>query len=142
VRHDSNTKATADLQGVDIRLYRVIYDAIDDIKAAMTGLLDPDFKEVEHGKAEVRQSFKVPKVGTIAGCYITEGKITRSDKIRVVRDGKVISESEIESLKRFKDDVKEVAEGYECGIGLKNFNDIKEGDIFEAFIVEEVKREL
>ncbi|NLI92186.1 MAG: translation initiation factor IF-2 [Peptococcaceae bacterium] len=142
VRHDSNTKATADLQGVDIRLYRVIYDAIDDVKAAMEGLLDPDFKEVAHGKAEVRQVFKVPKIGTIAGCYVTEGKIIRSNKIRVVRDGKVISEGEIESLKRFKDDVKEVAEGYECGIGLKNFNDIKEGDVLEAFTMEEVKREL
>ncbi|RNC28076.1 MAG: Translation initiation factor IF-2 [Candidatus Dichloromethanomonas elyunquensis] len=142
VRHDSNTKATADLQGVDIRLYRVIYDAIDDVKAAMEGLLDPDFKEVAHGKTEVRQVFKVPKIGTIAGSYVTEGKITRSHKIRVIRDGKVIHEGEIESLKRFKDDVKEVAEGYECGIGLKNFNDIKEGDILEAFTIEEVKREL
>lgn len=142
VRHDSNTKATAELEGVDIRLYRVIYDAIDDIKAAMEGLLDPDYKEVFNGKAEVRQVFKVPKVGAVAGCYILEGKVTRSSHIRVVRDGKVINESEIESLRRFKDDVKEVAEGYECGIGLKNFHDIKEGDIFEAFIMEEVKREL
>ncbi len=142
VRHDSNTKATADLQGVDIRLYRVIYDAIDDIKAAMEGMLDPDFKEVVHGKAEVRQVFKVPKIGTIAGSYVMEGKIGRSQKIRVIRDGKVISEGDIESLKRFKDDVKEVAEGYECGIGIKNFNDIKEGDIFETFTMEEVKREL
>ncbi len=106
------------------------------------GLLDPDYKEVFNGKAEVRQVFKVPKVGAVAGCYILEGKVTRSSHIRVVRDGKVINESEIESLRRFKDDVKEVAEGYECGIGLKNFHDIKEGDIFEAFIMEEVKREL
>lgn len=142
VRPDSNTKATAELQGVDIRLYRVIYDAIDDIKAAMEGLLDPEFQEVVQGKAEVRQVFKVPKVGTVAGCYVSEGKISRSAKIRVIRDGKVINESEIESLKRFKDDVKEVSEGYECGIGLKNFHDIKEGDIFEAFSLEEIKREL
>lgn len=142
VRYDSNTKATADLQGVDIRLYRIIYDAIDDIKAAMEGMLDPDFKEVVQGKAEVRQVFKVPRAGSIAGSYVTEGKINRSSKIRVIRDGKVVNESEIESLKRFKDDVREVAEGYECGIGLKNFNDIKEGDVFEAFIMEEVKREL
>ena len=142
VRHDSNIKSTADIQGVDIRLYRVIYDAIEDVRAAMEGLLDPDFKEVVQGKAEVRQVFKVPKIGTVAGSYLTEGKIFRSSKIRVIRDGKVITESDIESLKRFKDDVKEVAEGYECGIGLKNFNDIKEGDILEAFTIEEVKREL
>jgi len=142
VRHDSHTKATADLQGVDIRLYRVIYDAIDDIKAAMEGMLDPDFKEVVHGKVEVRQIIKVPKVGVIAGSYVTEGKILRSNKIRVLRDAKVIHEGDIDSLKRFKDDVKEVAEGYECGISLKNFNDIKEGDILEAFSMEEVKREL
>ncbi|UWG98532.1 translation initiation factor IF-2 [Dehalobacter sp. DCM] len=142
VRHDSNTKSTAELQGVDIRLYRVIYDAIDDIKAAMEGMLDPDFKEVIQGKAEVRQTFKVPKAGMIAGSYVTEGKIHRADKIRVIRDGIVIHEGELESLRRFKDDAKEVAEGYECGIGIKNFNDIKEGDIVEAFIMEEVKREL
>lgn len=142
VRHDSNTKATADLQGVDIRLYRVIYDALDDIKAAMEGMLDPDYKEVVLGKAEVRQVFKVPKAGSIAGSYVTEGKINRTSKIRVIRDGKVVNEGEIESLKRFKDDAKEVAEGYECGIGIKNFNDIKEGDILEAYILEEVKREL
>lgn len=141
VRHDSNTKATADMQGVDIRLYRIIYNAIEDIRAAMEGMLDPDFKEVIQGKAEVRQVFKVPK-GTVAGSYVTDGKIFRSSKIRVIRDGVVANESDIESLKRFKDDVKEVAEGYEFGIGLKNFNDIKEGDILEAFTIEEVKREL
>jgi len=142
VRHDSNTKATAEMQGVDIRLYRVIYDAIDDIKAAMEGMLDPDYKETVHGRAEIRQIFKVPKIGTVAGSYVTEGKINRSYKIRIIRDGKVITETEIESLKRFKDDVKEVMEGYECGIGLKNFHDLKEGDILEAFTMEEVKREL
>ncbi|MGI5902258.1 MAG: translation initiation factor IF-2 [Desulfitobacteriia bacterium] len=142
IRHDSNTKATAEIEEVDIRLYRVIYDAIDDIKAAMEGLLEPDYKEVISGRAEVRQIFKVPKVGTVAGCYVTEGKITRSSKVRVIRDGVVIFENDIESLKRFKDDVKEVSEGYECGIGVKNFNDIKENDILEAFFMEEVKREL
>ncbi|WP_083221834.1 translation initiation factor IF-2 [Dehalobacter sp. TeCB1] len=142
VRHDSNTKSTAELQGVDIRMYRVIYDAIDDIKAAMEGLLEPTFKEVIQGKAEVRQIFKVPKAGTVAGSYITDGKIHRSDKIRVIRDGVVVHEGDLESLRRFKDDAKEVAEGYECGIGLKNFNDLKEGDILEAFTMEEVKREL
>ncbi|MDA8227130.1 MAG: translation initiation factor IF-2, partial [Desulfitobacterium hafniense] len=142
VRPDANTKSTAEMQGVDIRLYRVIYDAIEDVKAAMTGLLDPDFKEVVLGRAEVRQVFKVPKAGSIAGSYITSGKITRSAKIRVIRDGIVIHEGTLGSLRRFKDDVREVVEGYECGLGVENFNDIKEGDIVEAFIMEEVKRQL
>ncbi|WP_434511650.1 translation initiation factor IF-2 [Desulfitobacterium sp. AusDCA] len=142
VRPDSNTKATAELEGVDIRLYRVIYDAIEDVKAAMSGMLDPDFKEVVQGRAEVRQVFKVPKVGSVAGSYVTEGKITRASKVRVIRDGVVIHEGNLESLRRFKDDVKEVLEGFECGIGVENFNDIKEGDVIEGFIMEEVKREL
>ncbi|MFZ3100988.1 MAG: translation initiation factor IF-2, partial [Desulfitobacteriaceae bacterium] len=142
VRPDSNTKATAEIQGVDVRLYRVIYDAIEDVKAAMTGLLDPDFKEVVMGKAKVRQVFKVPKAGFVAGSYVTEGKITRASKIRVIRDSVVIHEGSIESLKRFKDDVKEVTEGYEFGIGIEKFNDIKEDDIIEAYIMEEVKRQL
>ncbi|WP_420838697.1 translation initiation factor IF-2 [Acididesulfobacillus acetoxydans] len=142
VRPDSNTKDTADLQGVDVRLYRVIYDAIEDVKAAMSGLLDPDFKETVQGKAEVRQIFKVPKVGSVAGCFVTEGKINRSFKVRVIRDGVVVHEGNIDSLRRFKDDVREVSEGYECGLGLERFNDIKEGDIIEAFILEEVKRQL
>ncbi|MEA4901500.1 translation initiation factor IF-2 [Desulfitobacterium sp.] len=142
VRPDSNTKATAELEGVDIRLYRVIYDAIEDIKAAMSGMLDPDFKELVQGRAEVRQVFKVPKVGSVAGSYVTEGKITRTSKVRVIRDGVVVHEGNLESLRRFKDDVKEVLEGYECGIGVENFNDIKEGDVIEGYIMEEVKREL
>ncbi|WP_019850971.1 translation initiation factor IF-2 [Desulfitobacterium sp. PCE1] len=142
VRPDANTKATAELQGVDMRLYRVIYDAIEDVKAAMTGMLDPDFKEVVQGRAEVRQVFKVPKVGAVGGSYVLNGKITRHSKVRVIRDGIVIHEGDLESLRRFKDDAKEVVEGYECGIGVANFNDIKEGDIIEAFIMEEVKREL
>jgi translation initiation factor IF-2 len=140
VRPDSNTKATAELEGVDMRLYRVIYDAIEDVKAAMAGLLDPTFKEQELGKAEVRQVFKVPKAGTIAGCMVTEGKIIRSAKVRIIRDGIVIHDGVMESLRRFKDDVKEVLEGFECGIGIEKFNDIKEGDIIEAFVMEEVKR--
>lgn len=142
VRPDANSKTTAEHQKVDIRLYRVIYEAIDDIRDAMEGMLEPEFKEVIVGKAEIRQVFKVPKIGTIAGSYVTNGKITRSSKIRVIRDSVVICEGELESLKRFKDDVREVAEGYECGIGIKNFNDIKEGDILEAFTLEEIKREL
>ncbi|TGE31222.1 translation initiation factor IF-2 [Desulfosporosinus sp. Sb-LF] len=142
VRPDTHTKATAELEGVDLRLYRVIYDAIEDVKAAMTGLLDPTFKEVVLGKVEVRQVFKVPKAGTVAGCMVTEGKIARSAKVRVIRDGIVIHDGVMESLRRFKDDVKEVAEGYECGLGIEKFNDVKEGDIIEAFIMEEVKRTL
>src|SRR5665648_603165 len=142
VRPDSNTKTTAEQEGVDLRLYRVIYDAIEDVKAAMTGLLDPEFKEVVLGKVEVRMVFKVPKAGTVAGCMVTEGKIVRSAKVRVVRDSIVIHEGVMESLRRFKDDVKEVAEGYECGLGIEKFNDLKEGDIIEAFMMEEVKRTL
>ncbi|MHB8075902.1 translation initiation factor IF-2 [Desulfosporosinus fructosivorans] len=142
VRPDSHTKATAELEGVDLRLYRVIYDAIEDVKAAMTGLLDPTFKEVVLGKVEVRMVFKVPKAGTVAGCMVTEGKIVRSAKVRVIRDSIVIHEGVMESLRRFKDDVKEVAEGYECGIGIEKYNDLKEGDIIEAFVMEEVKRTL
>ncbi len=142
VRPDANTKNTAERQGVDIRLYRVIYDAIEDVKAAMSGLLDPDFKETVMGHAEVRATFKVPKAGTIAGCFVTDGKITRNSEIRVIRDGIVILEGKLESLRRFKDDAKEVATGYECGIGIEKFNDFKEGDIVEAFMMEEVKREL
>ncbi|NMA68930.1 MAG: translation initiation factor IF-2 [Desulfitobacterium sp.] len=142
VRPDTNTKETAELQGVDIRLYRVIYDAIEDIKAAMSGMLDPDYREVVLGRAEVRQVFKVPKVGSVGGSYVTDGKIVRQSKIRVIRDGVVIHEGEMESLKRFKDDAKEVPEGFECGIGIAGFNDIKEGDIFEAYIMEEVQREI
>ncbi|AFM42425.1 bacterial translation initiation factor 2 (bIF-2) [Desulfosporosinus acidiphilus SJ4] len=142
VRADSNMKATADLEGVDLRFYRVIYDAIEDVKAAMTGLLDPTFKEVVLGRAEVRQVFKVPKAGTVAGCLVTEGKILRSAKVRVIRDSIVIHEGEMESLRRFKDDVKEVLESFECGIGIEKYNDLKEGDIIEAFTLEEEKRTL
>ena len=142
VRPDANTRKAAESEGVDIKLYRVIYDAIDEVKAAMAGLLDPTYKEVVIGHAEVRQTFKVPKVGIIAGCYIPDGKITRQAEIRVIRDGIVIHEGHIDSLKRFKDDVKEVLSGYECGIGIENFNDIKVGDIIECFIMEETKREL
>jgi translation initiation factor IF-2 len=142
VRPDTNTRKAAEIEKVDIRLYRVIYDAIDDIKGAMTGLLDPSYKEVVIGRIEVRATFKVPKVGIIAGCYVTEGKVTRNARVRVVRDGIVIHEGNIDSLKRFKDDAKEVLTGYECGIGIENFNDIKTGDVIEAFVMEEIKREL
>ncbi len=140
VRPDINAKRTAESEKVDIRLHRIIYKAIEEIEAAMKGLLDPEYEEKIIGQAEVRQTFKVSKVGTIAGCYVQEGKVTRNSGVRVIRDGIVIYEGEIDALKRFKDDVKEVNQGYECGITIKNFNDIKEGDIIEAFIMEEVAR--
>jgi len=142
VRPDKNAIDIAERSGVDVRTYRVIYDIIEEVKAALSGMLAPEFKEVVLGHAEVRQTIHVPGVGTIAGSYITDGKVARNAEIRVVRDGIVIFEDKISSLKRFKDDAKEVAQGYECGIGLERFNDIKEGDILEAFIMEEVERKL
>ena len=132
----------AERENVDIRLYRVIYDALEDIKKAMSGLLSPEYKEHIIGHAEVRAVFKVPKAGMVAGSYVQEGKIARNAQVRVVRDSVVIAEDKIDSLRRFKDDVKEVLTGFECGIGLEHFNDIKEGDIIEAFVMEEIQREL
>ncbi len=140
VRPSINAVALAEREEIDIRTYRVIYNAIEDIEAAMKGMLDPEFKEVVIGHASVRTTFKVSSIGTIAGSYVTDGKITRSAEVRIVRDGIVIHEGKIDSLKRFKDDVREVASNYECGIGLENFNDIKEGDVIEAFVMEEIKR--
>jgi translation initiation factor IF-2 len=140
VRPDVNAKRTADSEKVDIRLHRVIYNAIDEIEAAMKGMLDPEFEEKVIGQVEVRTTFKVSKVGTIAGCYVTEGKITRDSTVRLIRDGVVIYEGKIDALKRFKDDAKEVATNYECGITLEKFNDIKEGDVIEAYVMEEIKR--
>lgn len=140
VRPDSQTKATADQEKVDIRLHRVIYNAIEEIEQAMKGMLDPVYKENVIGHAEVRNTFKISKVGTIAGCMVTSGKITRSAETRLIRDGIVIYEGKIDSLKRFKDDAKEVAQGYECGITLDNYNDLKEGDVIEAFVMETVER--
>ncbi|HHW38922.1 MAG TPA: translation initiation factor IF-2 [Bacillales bacterium] len=140
VRPDVNAKKTADVENVDIRLHRIIYKAIEEIEAAMKGMLDPEFEEKIIGQVEVRNTFKVSKVGTIAGCYVTDGKVTRDSGIRLVRDGVVIFEGEVDTLKRFKDDVKEVNQGYECGMTIKNFNDIKEGDIIEAYVMEEIER--
>ncbi|MBQ8380313.1 MAG: translation initiation factor IF-2 [Clostridia bacterium] len=140
VRPDKNAIDSAERNGVDIRTHRIIYEIIDEVEAAMKGMLAPTYKEVVLGHAEVRQTIRVPNVGTIAGCYVKDGKIARNAKIRIVRDGIIIAEDEISSLKRFKDDMREVAEGYECGVGLNKFNDIKEGDMYEAFIMEEVKR--
>ena len=140
VRPDKSALDSAENQGVEIRTYRVIYECIEEIEAALKGMLAPTYKEVLLGHAEVRQVIHVPNVGTIAGSYLQDGKVTRNSKIRVVRDGIVIFEDEISSLKRFKDDVKEVLQGFECGIGLEKFNDIKENDILEAYIMEEVAR--
>ncbi|MCH1623742.1 translation initiation factor IF-2 [Fredinandcohnia quinoae] len=140
VRPDVNAKRTAEAEDIDIRLHRIIYKAIEEIESAMKGMLDPEFEEKVIGQAEVRTTFKVSKIGTIAGSYVTDGKITRDSGIRLIRDGVVIFEGEIDTLKRFKDDVKEVAQNYECGITITKFNDIKEGDIIEAFIMQEIDR--
>ena len=140
VRPDRNASDMAERDRVDVRTYRIIYDCINEIEAAMKGMLAPEYKEVVLGRAEVRQTIRVPGVGVIAGSYITDGKVTRQSQIRIVRDGVVIFEDKISSLKRFKDDVKEVAQGYECGIGLEKYDDIHLGDILEAFIMEEVAR--
>ena len=140
VRPDKAAIDSADRQSVDIRTYRIIYECIEEISAAMKGMLAPEFKEVVLGHAEVRQTIHVPNVGTIAGSYVQDGRISRNAQIRIVRDGIVIAEDRIASLKRFKDDAREVAAGYECGVGLDKFNDIHEGDIMEAFIMEEVER--
>ena len=139
VRPDAVAKAAAERDGVDIRMYRVIYDCIEEIESAMKGMLAPKYRENILGTVEVRNTYKISNVGTIAGSYVTNGKVTRACQIRVVRDGIVIAEDAIASLRRFKDDVKEVAQGYECGIGLEKFADIKEGDVFEAFIMEEYR---
>lgn len=141
VRPPGNVVELAEKEKIDIRLYRIIYNAIEDVEAAMKGMLEPTYREVVLGFAEVRNTFRISSVGTVAGCYITNGKVTRNANVRIVRDGIVVHEGTISSLKRFKDDVREVAAGYECGIGISNFNDIKEGDIIEAFIEEEIQNE-
>lgn len=141
VRPSAAVTAMADRDGVEIRTYRVIYDVIDDVEAAMKGMLDPEYKEVILGNVEIRNTFKVPGVGIVGGAYVTDGKVVRNAEVRLVRDGIVIHEGKISSLKRFKDDAREVAQGYECGIGIENYNDIKEGDIIECFQMEEIKRD-
>jgi translation initiation factor IF-2 len=142
VRPDVKARKYGEDEKIDIRMYRVIYEAIDDVKKAMEGLLDPEYREKYLGRAEVRQTFKVPNIGTIAGSYIIDGKLQRNANIRVLRDSVIIYDGKLASLKRFKDDAKEVVEGYECGIGIKDFNDLKEGDIIEAYTMEEIAREL
>jgi len=141
VRPSAQVAEMAKEAGVDMRLYRVIYDAIEDIEKAMKGMLDPIYKEVVNGHAEIRQLFKVSGVGTIGGCYVTDGKIIRSSDVRIIRNGIVIHEGKLASLKRFKDDVREVSAGYECGLMIERFNDIKEGDVVESFHMEEIQRD-
>jgi translation initiation factor IF-2 len=139
VRPDPSAKESAERSEVDIRLYRVIYDAIDEIKSALRGMLAPKIREHELGRAEVRQVYRISAVGVVAGCYVLDGKIVRSALIRVVRDGIIVADDKISGLRRFKDDVREVAQGYECGISLEKFADIKEGDVFEAYEMEEYR---
>lgn len=141
VRPYSNAIKIAERENIDIRTYRIIYDVVDDIQSAMKGMLEPKFEEVVIGRAEVRALFKVPNIGVVAGCFVTEGKIARNAQIRVLRQGVVVHEGKIASLKRFKDDVREVVSGYECGIGLEKFNDIKEQDVFEAFILKAMEKQ-
>lgn len=139
VRPDNNAVILAEKEKVDIKTYSIIYNALDDIKAAMIGMLEPEYKEVVLGRAEIRQTYKISNIGTIAGCYVLDGKLARNSKVRVIRDGIVIFDSTLASLKRFKDDAKEVAAGYECGLSVEKFNDIKDGDILECYTMEEVK---
>ena len=140
VRPQTQAAALADKDNVEIKLYRVIYNAIEDIEAAMKGMLEPQYKEVIIGHAEIRQIFKATNIGTIAGCMITDGKISRSSEARILRDSIVVYEGKLASLKRFKDDAKEVAAGYECGLNFEKFTDFREGDIVEAFVQELVPR--
>ena len=140
VRPDAAAQASGQRANVDMRFYRVIYDAIDEIEAAMKGMLAPKYEEAVIGHAEVRMTYKVSAVGTIAGCMVKDGKVTRDSQVRILRDNIVIHEGEIGSLQRFKDAVKEVTAGYECGMSVVKFNDIREGDIFECFVMQEIKR--
>jgi len=140
VRPDNNVRDMAEREKIDIRLYRIIYNAIEDVEKAMKGMLAPKFKETVLGRAQVRQVFKVTGAGTIAGCYVTDGKVVRNAQARLLRDNVVIHEGKVDSLKRFKDDAREVAAGYECGMGLENYNDIKEGDVIECFQMEEIQQ--
>jgi translation initiation factor IF-2 len=142
VRPEVKAQSLAEKEGVDIRLYNIIYDAVEDVKKAMEGLLSPTFKEKFLGRSEVRELFSVPKIGTVSGCHVQDGKMLRNAQVRLLRDNVVIYEGKMSSLRRFKDDVKEVASGYECGIGLENYNDLKIGDIIEAFEMEKFAAKL
>ena len=140
VRPDNMAKEMAEKDEVEIKQYSIIYQAIEDVEAAMKGMLDPKYEEKVIGNAEVRQTFKISNVGTIAGCYVISGKVERNAGVRVIRENVVIHDGHLATLKRFKDDVKEVTKGFECGIQIENYNDIKEGDVIEAYIMEEIKR--
>jgi translation initiation factor IF-2 len=142
VRPDNNARVAAEREGVDIKLYRVIYDAVNDVRAALEGLLRPEEREVVLGEAEVRQVFKVPKIGNVAGGYVRSGVINRQSRVRVIRDAVEIYDGVLSSLRRFKDDVREVKEGYECGFAVENFGDLKVGDVIECYRKEEVARTL
>ena len=142
VRPSLNARKIAETEEIDIRLYAVIYDAINDVKDAMEGLLSPTVEEVILGNVEIREIFKISRIGTIAGCMVTDGQVKRKSRIRLIREGVVVYTGEIETLRRFKDDVAEVKSGYECGIGIENYNDIKVGDVIEAFEEKETKRTL
>ena len=141
VRPDANVRRKAEEEGVEIRLHNVIYKMVEEIEAAMKGMLAPEMQEVVTGQAEIRKVYKVSKLGNIAGCYVTDGSIKRNCGVRLIRDGVVVYEGKLSSLKRFKDDAKEVAQGFECGLMIENYNDIKEGDIVEGFVMEEVERD-
>ncbi|MBV7441853.1 translation initiation factor IF-2, partial [Weeksellaceae bacterium TAE3-ERU29] len=142
VRPNVSARNIADKEEVEIRTYSIIYDAINELKEAMEGMLSPELKEEVIGNVEIRETFKISKVGTIAGCMVLDGKITRTSSVRIIRDGVVVHEGELASLKRYKDDVKEVTKGYECGLNIKNYNDIKVGDVIEVYVVNEVKKRL
>ncbi|MNM92955.1 Translation initiation factor IF-2 [compost metagenome] len=142
VRADAGARKLAEHNGIDIRYYNIIYDAVDEIKAAMSGMLAPEKRETTTGTVEVRQVFRVPKVGAVAGCMVTDGVVKRSSLVRVLRNNVVIFSGELDSLKRFKDDVKEVKQGFECGLSIKNFNDVQEGDLLEVYEITEVARTL
>jgi translation initiation factor IF-2 len=142
VRPDNNARNAAEREGVDIKLYRIIYEAVADVKAALEGMLRPEQREVVFAEIEVRETFKVARIGTIAGCFVRSGTVTRTGRVRVVRDGVEVFDGVLASLRRFKEDVREVKEGYECGIGVENFNDIKVGDMIECYRTEEIARTL
>jgi len=140
VRPDRQARELARIEGVEMRLYEVIYQVLEDVQSALLGMLKPEFEEVVTGEAEVREIFRVPRIGAIAGCYVTNGTITRGSKVRFLRDGTIIWKGAVSSLRRFKDDVREVASGYECGIGLSDFQDLKQGDMIETFEEREIPR--
>jgi translation initiation factor IF-2 len=142
VRPDNNARSAAEREGVEIKLYKIIYEAVEDVKSALEGLLRPEEREVVLGEAEVRETFKVSRVGVIAGCSVRSGVINRQGRVRVIRDGVEVYDGMLASLRRFKDDVREVREGFECGIGIENFNDLKIGDVIECYSKEQVARTL